>query len=880
MIPDVAPAPFAAMAAYSQWIVWQIQTRDGDEVKVPIDPLSGFPTNSQNPASWMAYADAARAANEVPGAGVGFVFTANDPFFFIDIDKALVNGEWSQQAIWARQQFPDATYELSYSGTGFHLFGQYTSVPEHKCKRSDLNFEFYTEGRFAAITFKDAQGKNYDWTAQLPTWCLQFPPDAPGEAIEWEGGPDPRWRGPTDDAELLRRMLKAKLSVRQAFGGGATNLQMYSADENALAAAFPPQKGDKIFDHSGADLSLCNALAFWTGKNCARMERMFSASPLGARDKWQNRPKYRRDTILRACKGTTEVYTDPRVAEDWPNVDRLVPTLGGNRALADGIGVEAISRTADDSIADQTPSTAADLTERERPCIQLNQRQGREVLDDMARAVVAKNEPPVLFRRAGRVVSVVRNDGDVGEVRILPPDSFLSVLSEAADFKGIDTRSQTMSARRPTKDLNAAVFAQLAAGRELPLLRAVSPTPILHEDGGLFDTEGYDPETRIYYAPKPEFKLGAVPIQPTHTDVQRAVAELCRPFCEMPFATEADWRNFLAVVLTSILRPWFPTVPFVVIEAPIQGSGKTLLAMAVRLIVEGSTGVGAAPESGKGGDAEWRKRITSILLRGTSVAIIDNVVGKLGGPTLSALATSPSLSDRLLGGNEAPDLPNTPTWIFTSNNAAVDTDLFRRCIFVRLDPNEAQPWRRTGFSIPDLLAYLEGNRGEYLAHVYTLARFWITQGKPAPPEGTPTLGSFSKWSLTIPGILGAAGVRGVMADLERRTHEMADPEEQEMADFLAAWWEDFAHLREGATARSLAEASLSVMTPALPWPSFARGRGDDAGSLARTLGMFLRYRKDRWYQSADDVSYRVRIAGGSRKKGLRWTVERRNPKVS
>ena len=48
--------------------------------------------------------------------------------------------------------------------------------------------------------------------------------------------------------------------------------------------------------HSEADLALCNLLAFWTGGDPARMERLFAQSGL-VRAKWRNRPDYRERTI-------------------------------------------------------------------------------------------------------------------------------------------------------------------------------------------------------------------------------------------------------------------------------------------------------------------------------------------------------------------------------------------------------------------------------------------------------------------------------------------------------------------------------------------------------------------------------------------------------
>jgi hypothetical protein len=61
-------------------------------------------------------------------------------------------------------------------------------------------------------------------------------------------------------------------------------------------------------DDSRADLSLLGILGFWT-QDKAQLERLFSASALGQRAKWQNRPDYRRRTIDRALSDLKETYT-------------------------------------------------------------------------------------------------------------------------------------------------------------------------------------------------------------------------------------------------------------------------------------------------------------------------------------------------------------------------------------------------------------------------------------------------------------------------------------------------------------------------------------------------------------------------------------------
>jgi hypothetical protein len=77
-------------------------------------------------------------------------------------------------------------------------------------------------------------------------------------------------------------------------------------------------------DESRADQALASMLAFYT-QDPAQLERLMSASALGRRAKWRNRPDYRQRTIAKALGGLRETYTAPRSASP-PSP----PPLNGN----------------------------------------------------------------------------------------------------------------------------------------------------------------------------------------------------------------------------------------------------------------------------------------------------------------------------------------------------------------------------------------------------------------------------------------------------------------------------------------------------------------------------------------------------------------------
>jgi hypothetical protein len=96
-------------------------------------------------------------------------------------------------------------------------------------------------------------------------------------------------------------------------------LEKCRAAENAAKFSDLFDAGDVHRHHGGddsaADLALLGMLTFWT-QDVAQLERLFSDSALGQREKWRRRADYRKRTIKRALPDPgDEVY-------DWGNNDR------------------------------------------------------------------------------------------------------------------------------------------------------------------------------------------------------------------------------------------------------------------------------------------------------------------------------------------------------------------------------------------------------------------------------------------------------------------------------------------------------------------------------------------------------------------------------
>lgn len=325
-IREALAGPLAGMAAYRQFIIYKLvpSKRPGKMDKLPCD-ISGNVSSAHNAAIWMDAATAVGIAEMFgEGWGVGFVFTESDPFWFLDMDKSLVGGQWSSLALQIFQHLPGCAAEISGSLQGGHIFGRGTP-PAHGCKNEALGLEFYHMGRFVALTGIGAIGDcNTDMTPALPALvAAYFQPDAHAGAVaEWSEGPVAEWKGPADDAELIRRAMRP--TANSAFGGKAGFGDLWTANAVVLGQSYP-DVGGRDYNESAADAALAQHLAFWTGKDCARIERMMRQSAL-VRDKWDSHATYMERTILGAVARQEAVLGDKDKALTAPAVG--VPVTG------------------------------------------------------------------------------------------------------------------------------------------------------------------------------------------------------------------------------------------------------------------------------------------------------------------------------------------------------------------------------------------------------------------------------------------------------------------------------------------------------------------------------------------------------------------------
>ena len=145
-----------------QWVCWKMLK---EKNKVPFNAMTGKPASSTRQDSWT---DFNTAVNEVigmkncnssePYTGIGFVFTASDPYVGVDLDKCISTSGHIEQ--WALDIIKDldSYTELSPSGKGFHIFVR-GDKPHSGCKTNKFSkVEIYSKERYFTFTGNHWEG--------------------------------------------------------------------------------------------------------------------------------------------------------------------------------------------------------------------------------------------------------------------------------------------------------------------------------------------------------------------------------------------------------------------------------------------------------------------------------------------------------------------------------------------------------------------------------------------------------------------------------------------------------------------------------------------------------------------------------------------------
>lgn len=271
MIPD-------EMKEYHQWILWRKIWNDKRQKydKLPYQ-ANGKKASSTDPSTWTSYADAIASYNKGGFDGIGFVFTPNDPFCGVDLDK--VDG-WEKQTNSIINRLSSYT-EISPSGNGYHIIIE-AKVPGDRNRKGA--FEIYDRDRFFTFTGNRVQGTP-STVEERQTQLNEIYREIFGGDKKLKSKQPEQVQLNLSDQEIIDLACNAR--------NGAKFKQLYSGDHSEYES------------QSEADLALVNMIAFYT-QDPQQIDRIFSSSGL-YREKW-DRDDIKSRTIEKALNGLTNTY--------------------------------------------------------------------------------------------------------------------------------------------------------------------------------------------------------------------------------------------------------------------------------------------------------------------------------------------------------------------------------------------------------------------------------------------------------------------------------------------------------------------------------------------------------------------------------------------
>lgn len=700
------------------WVCWRVEERDGKLTKVPICPSRpGSRASSTDRATWSEFSKAVDTA-KLANYGIGFVFSGG--FVGIDIDKGVEGGTLTPEAQRIVKLFNSYT-EISPSGTGVHIIviGEWNDSGRRSKLPSGEGLEAYSAGRFFTVSGKHLPGTPptvEERQEELDRFHTEFFSHAQEEELA---------ASPVDatDEELLK-------SAREAHNGDKF-IKLFD-------------KGD-ISDHgsdaSAADLALLNMLAFWTGRDKERMEKLFSVSALGKRDKWA-RSDYRSRSISSACRFVEEIYK--------PSPEK--------------------------------PHNPIEIT--------INGASTQQLANEGWAALGKANIPVRFFSREFSMVAFDHQD-DRYRISVVDQDRLRYELRRAASWVAVGHKKDAKGHKQPKKTV---VEPPIETAKDmlsephppLPKLQRVVEAPVFDRNGHLCQ-RGYN-ESGLYYFDPNGFTVPEVSAEPSIEQVEFAKHLILNELLgEFPFVDDSDRAHSVAFGLLPFARDLIPgPTPLHLFKKPTPGSGATLLVDVMSRIATGRDQSGMTEALS---EDEWRKRITAALMDMPTTILLDNLKTTLDSGALASALTSMSWTDRILGQSKSANLPVRNVWAATANAPQLSNEIARRTIPINLDPAVDRPWLRSGFKHPNLRSWTTEHRSELVWAFLTLVRNWLAKGRPA--WSGQKLGSYEEWSAVIGGILEAADIKGFLGSLDS-FYSATDVEGDPWRNFVSAWWDAYA----------------------------------------------------------------------------------------
>ena len=279
---------------------WKYEDRCGRRTKVPYQPVTGANAKSNDPASFVPYETAVQARG-YDGIGIGIF----DGICAIDLDHCISDSGYYTETAAEIVSIMHSYTEYSPSGDGLHILFRADgfSYPSDRyyIMNHPANIEVYVAGatnKYVTVTGNACEAYDFgDRTEELNLVLEKFmrrPDSSAGNANNAANST----ASDLDTDEILQLAKSSK--------NGA-----------AFTALWEGTLGGHT-SHSEADMALCSHLAFWTGKDAAKMDALFRKSGL-MREKWDRKQSGTTSgaiTIQKAMDACREVYTPKVEAAD------------------------------------------------------------------------------------------------------------------------------------------------------------------------------------------------------------------------------------------------------------------------------------------------------------------------------------------------------------------------------------------------------------------------------------------------------------------------------------------------------------------------------------------------------------------------------------
>jgi hypothetical protein len=472
--------------------------------------------------------------------------------------------------------------------------------------------------------------------------------------------------------------------------------------------------------------------------------------------------------------------------------------------------------------------------------------QQREIIEVGWEVILSHNEEdPRLFLRGNVIVEPsLSSDGGGGLVE-MTRDRIMGFLIRSANVFKFTSKGKAVPGTLP--DFVPRDMVSIPDTR-LPTLDTITGSPFFRADGTPVSNAGFDLESACYlHHPKGFPPLEEIPLL-SKTEARRRIKWLTTELLsDFPFTSEADRTHAVATLLLPFIRRMVegPT-PLALFNAPLAGSGKTLLAKLISVIVLGHE---IPVQVLSGNEEERRKMLLAELIQGRPIALLDNLDDepnhgrpraggdKLHSPCLAAVLTSTEYTDRLLSVSRKVTVKNNTAWILTGNNPQLSVELQRRCVSVRLEPEQEKPWERRKFRHADILRWTRENRGKLLEAILSSIQSWVVAGMP-PVEGK-SLGSYESWSDTMRSLLGYLDLNGFLEN-QKDVEYATDPIREIWNEIVARWHQAHGSKQVSAEQLLLLGRDDGLFDPLLPAISEGSQKFELGRLVSKQIGRIYR----------------------------------------